>query len=129
MVELAAEGRFERLGVLILGRGWSSPDESWRRSGRMTRALASSSLALPRVSWVTHQSHNSQPRKVAKLPQPTTDMGLTRSWNMPTKQTMNIMTEQTCCTMTVVSATRGQKSYGRTRGFRWRFSRKVAWSV
>lgn len=48
--------------------------------------------------------------KVAKLPQPTTETGLTRSWKMPTKQTTKMMTEQTCWTMMVESAIRGQKS-------------------
>ena len=61
-------------------------------------------------SCPTHQSHNSQPRKVAILPQLTIATGETRSWKMPTKQTTKIITEQTCWTMTVESATRGQKS-------------------
>lgn len=61
-------------------------------------------------SWPTHQSHNHHPRKVAILPPPTTATGDTRSWKIPTKHTTNIMTEQTCWTMTVESATRGQKS-------------------
>jgi hypothetical protein len=63
-------------------------------------------------SCPTHQSQRTQPTNVAMLPQPTTATGETRSWKMPTKQTMNMMTEQTCWTMTVESATRGQKSYG-----------------
>jgi hypothetical protein len=63
-------------------------------------------------SCPTHQSHKSHPKNVAMLPQPTTATGETRSWNIPTKQTIKIMTEQTCCTMTVESATSGQKSYG-----------------
>ena len=107
--------------LLWLDGCWAGPDESCRwggryslqaRSPRMMRARAASlSLAAaPWVSWVTHQSHSSQPRKVAKLPHPTTDTGLTRSWKMPTKQTTKMMTEQTCCTMTVESATKGQKS-------------------
>jgi hypothetical protein len=62
------------------------------------------------ASCPTHESHNTQPRTVAMLPHPTTAPGETRSWKMPTKQTIKIMTEQTCCTMTVESATRGQKS-------------------
>ena len=61
-------------------------------------------------SCPTHQSHNNHPRNVAMLPQPTTETGDMRSWMMPTKQTINIITEHTCCTMTVDSATRGQKS-------------------
>jgi len=77
-------------------------------------------------SCPTHQSHNTQPRIVATLPQPTTASGAMRLWKMPTKQTMKMMTEQTCWTMTVESATKGQKSYGWRRGFRWRCSRKVA---
>jgi hypothetical protein len=67
-------------------------------------------LGLVDSSSPTHQSHNSQPRNVAMLPQPTIATGETRSWKMPTKQTTNIMTEQTCWTMIVESATRGQKS-------------------
>lgn len=47
---------------------------------------------------------------VEKLPQPTTVSGLTRSRKMPAKQTTKQMTEHTCCTMTVESATNGQKS-------------------
>lgn len=61
-------------------------------------------------SCPTHQSQRSHPRNVKRLPHPTTATGETRSWKMPTKQTMKIMTEQTCWTMTVESATRGQKS-------------------
>jgi hypothetical protein len=61
-------------------------------------------------SCPTHQSQRTQPRKVAMEPQPTIATGETRSWTMPTKQTTKIMTEQTCWTMTVESATRGQKS-------------------
>lgn len=57
-----------------------------------------------------HQSHNSHPKNVAKLPHPTTATEDIRSCTIPIKQTMNIITEQTCCTMTVESATRGQKS-------------------
>jgi hypothetical protein len=121
-VELAADGRFnvlEMLTVLALSIGWSSPAESCRLGGRyslhvsrprMRRALVSASPDAPPDSRVTHQSHNSHPRKVAKLLHPTTETGLTRSWKMPTKQTTKIMTEQTCWTMTVESATRGQKS-------------------
>jgi hypothetical protein len=77
-------------------------------------------------SCPTHQSHNTHPRTVAIEPHPTTATGETRSWNMPTKQKTKIMTEQTCWTMTVESATRGQKSYGWRRGFRCRCSRKVS---
>lgn len=80
-------------------------------------------------SSVTQRSHKSQPRKVAKLVQLTIDVGETRSWNMQVKQTMKMMTEQTCWRTTVESATNGQKSYGFSRGFRWRCSRNVAWSV
>jgi hypothetical protein len=80
-------------------------------------------------SFAIQRSHRSHPRNVAKLLQLTTETGLTRSWKIPMKQTTKIMTEHTCCTMTVLSATKGQKSYGCSRGFRWRFSRKVVWSV
>lgn len=45
---------------------------------------------------------------------------------MPTKVATKIITEQTCWMMTVVSVTRGQKSYGWRRGLRWSCSRKVA---
>jgi hypothetical protein len=77
----------------------------------------------------SQRSHKIHPTNVAKLLQLVTATGDTRSWFMPTKQTTNMMTEHTCCSMTVESATRGQKSYGLRRGLRWRFSRKVAWSV
>lgn len=58
----------------------------------------------------THLSQRIHPTKVPKLLQLTTETGLTRAWKMPTKQTMNMVTEQTCCRMMVESATRGQKS-------------------
>lgn len=119
----------ERLTMLVLRVG--PPRESWRRTGRGSRPL--SECVVPSVapcalilSSPTHQSHSSQPMKVAKLPKPTTDTGLTRSWKMPTKHTTKMMTEHTCWTITVESATSGQKSYGLTRGLRWSFSRKVA---
>lgn len=125
MVELAADGRFEVLDMLavlmlLASSGWLGPElESCWRGGRysryilpprMLRTLSPLSPAPPWSSWVTQKSHSSHPRKVAKLPHPTTDTGLTRSWNMPTKHTTNIMTEQTCCRITVESATKGQKS-------------------
>ena len=71
--------------------------------GKMGEGFCSSSCP-------THQSHSTQPRKVAMLPPPTTETGETLRWEIPTKHTTNIITEQTCCTMTVESATRGQKS-------------------
>lgn len=61
-------------------------------------------------SCPTQESHRTQPSTVAMLPQPTTAPGETYFWDMLTKHTIKIMTEQTCCTMTVESATRGQKS-------------------
>ena len=61
-------------------------------------------------SCPTHQSQRSQPTKVAIEPQPTMETGETPFSRMPTKQTTKIMTEQTCWTMTVESATKGQKS-------------------
>jgi hypothetical protein len=51
---------------------------------------------LAASSCPTHQSHSNQPINVAMLPQPTTATGDTRSWNIPTKQTTKMMTEQTC---------------------------------
>lgn len=86
------------------------------RPRRRALPLLATAVAAPEPSspsWSssdTHCSHSSQPRKVAKLLQLTTETGETRSWKMPTKQTMKTMTEQTCCRMTVESATRGQKS-------------------
>lgn len=77
----------------------------------------------------TQRSHRIQPRKVPKLLQLTTDTWDTRTLYMALKQTMKMVTAQTCCNMTVESATSGQKSYGLRRGFRWRFSRNVTWSV
>lgn len=121
-MELAAEGKFdtlEMLTVLALSIGLPSPEESCRRGGRYSldarpsrimRALTSSSSHPLGASFVTHESQSSQPRKVAKLLHPTTDTGLTRSWKIPTKHTTKMMTEHTCCTMTVESATSGQKS-------------------
>jgi hypothetical protein len=73
-------------------------------SGSILSSAASSS------SLRTQLSQRPQPSIVPKLPQPTTLTGLSRSWKMPTKQQTNIATEQTCWTMTVESATRGQKS-------------------
>ena len=58
----------------------------------------------------THRSHSSHPRNVPKLLQLTMDTGETRSWKMHAKHTMKMMTEQTCCSITVESATSGQKS-------------------
>jgi hypothetical protein len=63
-------------------------------------------------SCPTHQSHSNHPKNVAMLPHPTTATGETRLCSISTKQTTKIMTEQTCWTMTVESATSGQKSYG-----------------
>lgn len=63
-------------------------------------------------SCPSHQSHTTQPSTVAHDPHPTTAPGDTFSWYIPTKHAMKIATEHTCCTMTVESATRGQKSYG-----------------
>lgn len=86
---------FPRFGVEVEAVGGSG--------GKTGRGICNSSCP-------THQSHSNQPRKVAMLPPPTTETGDTCLWNMPTKHTTNIMTEQTCCTMTVESATSGQKS-------------------
>jgi hypothetical protein len=126
VVELAAEGRLDTLEMLVvLAFGWllfppppPSP-ESCRRGGPNSRLslrslmlllLAKPSSGSSSVSSPIHQSQSSQPITVEKLPQPTTVLGLTRSKKMPAKQTTKQMTEQTCCTMTVESATRGQKS-------------------
>lgn len=70
-------------------------------------AAGSSSLSC---SSDTQRSQRIQPRNVAKLLPLTRETGDTRSWKMPTKQTMKRMTEQTCCRITVESATSGQKS-------------------
>lgn len=61
-------------------------------------------------SAFAHVSQSIHPTAVPTLPQQTTETGLTRPWTIPTKQQMKITTEQTCCTMTVESATNGQKS-------------------
>lgn len=58
----------------------------------------------------SQRSHRIHPTNVAKLLQLVTATGDTRSWNIPTKQTTKIITEHTCCRITVESATRGQKS-------------------
>lgn len=96
-------------------------------------AAAAAAVLAASSSWSssseTHLSQRSHPTKVPRLLQLTTATGLTRAWKIPTKQTINMVTEQTCCRMMVESATRGQKSYGFNRGFRCRFSRNVAWSV
>jgi hypothetical protein len=70
-------------------------------------AFASSSMSS---SSDTQRSQRIQPTKVPKLLQLTTDTGDTRSWYIPTKQTMKMVTAQTCCRITVESATSGQKS-------------------
>jgi len=142
--ELVADGRLDVLLLLaVLGgavEGVSSaavplpllpppPAAAAARCSRYGRPVPPPGSSPSPLSSPTHRSQSSQPRKVAKLPHPTTDTGLTRSWKMPTKHTTKMMTEQTCCTMTVESATSGQKSYGCRRGLRWRLSRKVAWSV
>lgn len=67
-------------------------------------------VELCNSSCPTHQSHSNQPRKVAILPPPTTATGEMLFWNIPMKHTTNIITEHTCCTITVESATSGQKS-------------------
>ena len=127
-VELAADGRLETLEILVvLVFGWFEPagPASVRRGGGIsalslppetgpphggTKPPAAATAVASRASWPTHQSHRSHPITVAKVPHPTTETGLRRSWKMPTKQTTKMMTEQTCWTMTVESATNGQKS-------------------
>ena len=72
-------------------------------------------LLLRSSSWsssVTQRSHSSHPKKVHELLQLTMETGETRSWNMYAKHTTKMMTEHTCCSITVESATSGQKSYG-----------------
>src|SRR4051812_3043148 len=61
-------------------------------------------------SCPTQKSHATHPIIVTPLPHPTTVMGETRSWKMPVKQHTKIATLQTCCTMTVESATSRQNS-------------------
>lgn len=120
---LPARLRRRTLPARTTGAGAALPSAA---ADAAAAALASSSLSS---SSDTQRSQRIQPTKVAKLLQLTTDTGDTRSWYMPTKQTMKMVTEQTCWRMTVESATSGQKSYGLRRGLRWRFSRNVAWSV
>lgn len=67
-------------------------------------------LRFSECSVNAHQSHRIQPTAVPTLPQQTTETGLTRPWTIPTKQQTKMATEQTCCTITVESATSGQKS-------------------
>lgn len=81
-------------------------------------AVAAAAAAAESISSASQRSQRIHPRKVARLLQETTATGDTRSWKMPTKQTTKMMTEQTCWTITVESATSGQKSYGFSRGFR-----------
>ena len=68
-----------------------------------------STLALA-ASCPTQKSQSTQPSTVPALPQLTTETGEMRSCEIPTKENTNIATEHTCCTMTVESDTRGQKS-------------------
>ena len=68
-----------------------------------------SELALA-ASCPTQKSHSTQPSTVPALPQLTTETGEMRSCEIPTKEKTNIATEHICCTMTVESETKGQKS-------------------
>ena len=72
--------------------------------------LCGSAMAFEAASWPTQKSQSTQPRTVPALPQLTTETGETRCWYMPTKEQTKIATEEMCWTMTVESATRGQKS-------------------
>lgn len=106
-----------RLDMELAAEGVPMPAAELRRSFLGSLSLAarlrllfcrrstSSSSSCP-----THQSHTSHPINVAKLLQPTTETGDTRSWKMPTKKVTNIVTEHTCWSITVESATRGQNS-------------------
>ena len=69
-----------------------------------------SGVGFEASSWPTQKSQRTQPSTVSALPQLTTETGETRCWYMPTKEQTKIATEEMCCTMTVESATRGQKS-------------------
>lgn len=73
-------------------------------------SLASSIRAIFDCFCPSQKSQATHPSIVHILPQLTTDMGLTRSWKIAVKQQTKITTEQTCCTITVKSATKGQKS-------------------
>lgn len=122
-VELAAEGAAD---VVVEGAAVEMFDSTRNGGGRRTlparvrrrmlplRPMLLAALLLASSPWLsssaTQRSQRSHPRNVAKLDQLTTETGDTRSWKMPTKQTMKMMTEQTCWSMTVESATRGQKS-------------------
>jgi hypothetical protein len=83
-----------------------APDESRVAAAEVPGLGDPSSSA----SSAIQSSHSSQPKKVPKLLQLTTETGDRWFWKMPAKQAMKMMTEQTCCRMTVESATRGQKS-------------------
>ena len=69
-----------------------------------------SAMVAKAASWPTQKSQSTQPRTVPALPQLTTVTGETHCWYMPTKEQTNMATEEICWTMTVESATRGQKS-------------------
>jgi hypothetical protein len=93
--------------------------------GVPTSSIGSSTI-FASSSLPTHKSHTHQPITVPVDPTVTTPCGLTRSWYIDTKHTMKITTAQTCCTMTVESATNGQKSYGNSLGLRCSCSRNVS---
>ena len=72
--------------------------------------LLASSLARDASSWPTQKSQNTHPRTVPVLPQPATVMGELLSWYMTMNEQIKIATAQRCCTTTVKSETKGQKS-------------------
>ena len=92
-------------------------------------AGSEASAAALIASCPTQKSQKTQPSTVPALAQLTTATGEALSSLIPTKQQTKMTTEQICCTITVESATRGQKSYSCKRGFRCKWERKVGGSV
>jgi hypothetical protein len=103
----------ERRGICSSGRR-RLPARVRRRALPLRVMAAAAALTLSSSSSSssseTQRSQRIQPRNVPTLLQLTTETGDTRSWKMATKLTIKMMTLQTCCRMTVESATRGQKS-------------------
>lgn len=65
-------------------------------SSSCSAALTSSSSNLCCSSQLIHQSLNTQPRTVPIVAHDTTETGETRSWKIPTKQQMKMITLAMC---------------------------------